>query len=125
MSAARIPPPAPPTATEWQHPARVGFETLIERGPVLVACLAGVAGVAPPAWSEPIIVLRFGRGADVEPAILDLAWSDAGVIGTLSFSNAAFTCRIPWLAVLSIRPDVGPSIGPSRARETPHLKLVP
>jgi stringent starvation protein B len=75
------------------------MEALLARGPVLVHIDARRAEVSVPARfrADASLVLRFGYR--LEPKIVDLDVSDAGISGTLSFGGQPFHCVLPWTAV--------------------------
>jgi hypothetical protein len=124
VSAERLPPDPPAVDyAEWHFPARVGFEHLVQQGPVLVAASSMFPGVAPDfvRVQGPSVVLRFGFG--LVPAISDLSWDDTSLVGTLAFAGQPFTCRVPWCAVLAVKLEGRASVPVHPSRAT-HLKLV-
>lgn len=125
MTAARLPPSdAPPVTTGWVSPARAGFEALVTKGPVMVAVATCFVGVAPARFqASPHVMLRFGH--QLSPPIHDFSWNDSGIVGTLSFGDEIFTCRIPWVALVGIRADGPETPEPEVKVRGSHLKLVP
>jgi hypothetical protein len=126
MTAALRPPEEPPVGQNWSVPARIGFESLINQGPVMVAVNASFPDVAPDHVRAfgPAVVLRFGYG--LTPTIHDLAWNDVQLTGTLMFGGQPFTCQVPWSAILAIKLDgVQMPTKPACRPRGGHLKLVP
>lgn len=90
----------------------------------MLAVSSAFDGVAPldVRSAGPHLCLRFGRG--LTPAIADMAWDDAQLVGTLVFGGVPFTCRIPWAAVVVIKLD-GATAPTHAPPARPKLSLVP
>jgi stringent starvation protein B len=81
---------------------RKAVESLLERGPILVHIDSRnhAVDVPPRLRGNPRLVLRFGYG--LTPAIVDLAVSDLGLQGTLTFGGVPYCCVVPWGAMYAV-----------------------
>ena len=95
------------TQRETPPPKKDVARTLLLRGSVFVYLDPRSEGVAVPKWlaDQPQLVLQVGL--DLPVPIPDLRVDDAGVLGTLSFNRAPFTCIVPWSAVFALWGDDG------------------
>jgi stringent starvation protein B len=80
---------------------------LLLKGSVFVHLDPRGDGVVVPPWLKQHAQLVLQVGLDMPVPIPDLRVDDSGVLGTLSFKGAAFTCMVPWDAVFAVVGDDG------------------
>lgn len=122
MGAAHVPPEPPELrpGDEWTPLQAIGFGTLLDRGPVLLAVSSSFDTGVPQGirQSGPYYMLRVGNGLTPPTP---LAFDPTCIHVTLSFGGVPHEVTIPWAAIVVAKTD---TVAPVPAPKTRHLKLV-